>query len=63
MPVSSPQKGQLAAFEGFLDAIEHRRIPESNGLDNLNSLAMVFAAIDSSRDQTVKQIFDYLSFG
>ncbi|HHZ90674.1 TPA: hypothetical protein EYN98_03405 [Candidatus Poribacteria bacterium] len=63
MPVSSPQKGQLAAFEGFLDAIENRRIPESNGLDNLNSLAMVFAAIDSSRDQTVKQIFDYLSFG
>ena len=63
MPVSSPQKGQLAAFEEFLDAIENRRIPESNGLDNLNSLAMVFAAIDSSRDQTVKQIFDYLSFG
>ena len=60
MPVSSPQEGQPAAFEEFLGAIENRRIPESNGIDNLNSLAMVFAAIDSGRDQTIKQISDYL---
>lgn len=60
MPVSSPQEGQLAAFTEFLEAIENRRVPESSGIDNLNSLAMVFAAIDSSRDQTVKQISDYL---
>lgn len=60
MPVSPPQEGQLATFEEFLDAIENQRIPESNGIDNLNSLAMVFAAIDSSQSQTIKHIPDYL---
>ncbi len=60
MTVSSPQEGQLAAFEEFLSAIEEKRSPESAGLENLKSLAMVFAAIDSSRDGTVKQISDYL---
>jgi predicted dehydrogenase len=60
MTVSSPQDGQLTAFEEFLDAIEANRLPESAGIENLKSLAMVFAAIDSSRDGAVKQIGDYL---
>ena len=60
MEVTNPQNGQLAAFHEFLDAIEENRIPESSGQDNLKSLAMVFGAIDASRDQQVKQITDYL---
>ena len=60
MEVTSPQNGQLAAFHEFLDATEENRIPESSGQDNLKSLAMVFGAIDASRDQQVKQITDYL---
>ena len=60
MTVTSPQEGQLAAFDEFLTAIEKGRLPESVGIENLKSLAMVFAAIDSSQDGTVKQISDYL---
>ena len=60
MKVSNPQEGQLVAFHEFLDAIKENRTPESSGQDNLKSLAMVFGAIDASRDQQVKQITDYL---
>jgi predicted dehydrogenase len=60
MTVSGPQEGQLAAFEEFLNAIEEGRIPESAGIENLKSLAMVFASVDSSKDGAVKQISDYL---
>lgn len=60
MKVSNPQEGQLVALYEFLDAIKENRTPESSGQDNLKSLAMVFGAIDASRDQEFKQIDDYL---
>jgi len=39
----------VSAIEDFLDALDGRGIPESVGTDNIKSLAMVFAAIESAR--------------
>lgn len=41
--------GHASVIADFLDAIETGRSPETAGSDNINSLAMVFAAIDSAR--------------
>ena len=41
-------------------AVAEGRQPESDVIDNIKSLAMVFGAIGSSRDQQVKFIKDYL---
>ncbi len=60
MEVSNPQQGQAAALREFVAAIAEGRQPESAGHENIKSLAMVFGAIDSSRDQQVKSIRDYL---
>lgn len=61
MAVSSPQQGQGAALGEFAAAIAAGRRPESAGSENIKSLAMVFGAIDSSRDQQVKLMRDYLA--
>ncbi len=39
----------VSAIGDFLDALDGRGTPESVGTDNIKSLAMVFAAIDSAR--------------
>lgn len=49
-----------AVFEEFYNAIKEGRQAESSIDDNLKSMAMVTAAIDSSRSGTEKQIADYL---
>ena len=41
--------GHGAVIADFLDAIETGRAPETEGRDNLRSLAMVFGAIESAR--------------
>lgn len=41
--------GHASVLAEFLDAIEAGRAPETDGADNIKSLAMVFAAIESAR--------------
>lgn len=41
--------GHASVIAEFLAAIESGRAPETDGSDNINSLAMVFAAIESAR--------------
>ncbi|KKB08370.1 oxidoreductase [Devosia chinhatensis] len=55
-PIAIPEARERARIEGhasviadFLDAIEAGRPPETASADNINSLAMVFAAIESAR--------------
>ncbi len=52
--------GHASVIAEFVDAIESRRAPETDGSDNIKSLAMVFGAIESARvqkrvDMTVKE--------
>jgi predicted dehydrogenase len=42
-------KGHASVLVAFIDALEAGREPETVGADNLKSLGMVFAAIESSR--------------
>lgn len=42
-------EGHASVIADFLDAIEAGRAPETVGSDNIKSLAMVFAAIESAR--------------
>jgi predicted dehydrogenase len=44
--------GHASVLTGFLDAIEAGRQPETAGADNIRSLAMVFAAIESARTRS-----------
>jgi predicted dehydrogenase len=44
--------GHASVIAEFLDAIEQGRQPETAGEDNIRSLAMVFAAIESARTRT-----------
>ena len=48
-PDSNVTNEHVSAIENFLDALDGRGTPESAGTDNIKSLAMVFAAIDSAR--------------
>ena len=41
--------GHASVIADFLDAIETGRTPETHGADNIKSLAMVFAAIESAK--------------
>ena len=41
--------GHASVIAEFLDAVETGRPPETAGNDNIKSLAMVFAAIESAR--------------
>jgi predicted dehydrogenase len=44
--------GHASVISDFIDAIEHGTAPETVGSDNIKSLAMVFAAIESARTHT-----------
>ena len=48
-PHPSQTHGHASVIAEFLDAIEQGRAPETAGTDNIKSLAMVFAAIESAR--------------
>lgn len=48
-PHPSQTHGHASVITEFLDAIETGRAPETAGADNIKSLAMVFAAIESAR--------------
>lgn len=48
-PHPSQTHGHASVIAEFLDAIETGRQPETAGADNIKSLAMVFAAIESAR--------------
>jgi predicted dehydrogenase len=51
LPPADPGQthGHASVLAEFLDAIARRREPETSGRDNLKSLGMVFAAIESAR--------------
>jgi predicted dehydrogenase len=54
LPVAPPAHadethGHASVISNFIDAIEAGRAPETVSSDNINSLAMVFAAIESAR--------------
>lgn len=42
-------QGHASVIASFLNAIDTGRVPETAGQDNINSLAMVFGAIESAR--------------
>ncbi|MDP9629202.1 UNVERIFIED_ORG: putative dehydrogenase [Ensifer adhaerens] len=42
--------GHVSVIERFICAIDTGTVPETDGSDNIKSLAMVFGAIDSARD-------------
>lgn len=48
-PVEMPHRGIAASLRDFLHALETGATPESECHDNIHSLAMVFAAMESSR--------------
>jgi predicted dehydrogenase len=55
-PHPSQTHGHASVLAEFLDAIETGRAPETNGADNIKSLAMVFAAIESARTRSRVEI-------
>jgi predicted dehydrogenase len=48
-PRPAQTHGHASVIAEFLDSIETGRVPETAGSDNIKSLAMVFAAIESAR--------------
>ena len=55
-----PCKGQEYSFLEFRRAIREKRQPETSGKDNLASLAMVFAAIESSKRGRAVEVAKFL---
>jgi predicted dehydrogenase len=51
-PVAAQTHGHRSVIADFLEAIDTGRTPETAGSDNIKSLAMVFAAIESARTHT-----------
>jgi predicted dehydrogenase len=52
VPYEVQTHGHASVIAEFLDALDTGRPPETAGNDNIKSLAMVFAAIDSARTRT-----------
>jgi len=57
---TDPQAGQDVSLAEFLDAVEQRRAPETSVEDNLRSVAMLFAAIESAHQHRECVVADYL---
>lgn len=51
-PDDAQTRGHASVIADFVDAIERGTAPETVGSDNIKSLAMVFAAIESARTRT-----------
>jgi predicted dehydrogenase len=60
LTATEPQLGQDASFAEFLAAIAAGRPAETSAEDNLKSVAMVLAAIDSARQHRERAIAEYL---
>lgn len=54
------QEGQTHALREFISAVNDSRVPESSGEENLVSVAMLFAAVDSCHSGERRRIADYL---
>lgn len=48
-PIEMPRQGQLAILDEMAQALRDGRQPETSGADNLKSLALVFAGIESAQ--------------
>jgi len=58
--VSMPLEGRAYSLYEFAEAINKNREPETNGKDNLKSLAMVFASLDSAKSGKPVLVNKYL---
>ena len=58
--VPMPQSGQEHSLSEMVAAISDKREPETSGKDNLKSVAMVFAAVDSIESRHPVEIAGYL---
>lgn len=47
-PIALPRDGQLAILDEMMAALKEGRQPETSGADNLKSLALVFAGVESA---------------
>lgn len=59
--VEMPLVSQDYSLHEFAAAIREGRQPETSGADNLKSLAMVFAAVDSAKRGVEVEVGDYLN--
>ena len=59
-PIASPPADQ-AMIDEFISAVREQRDPECSAADNLRSLAMVFAAIASAKEQKRVRLDDFLA--
>jgi len=59
-PLNIPLEGRDLVLEEFRKAVEEGREPECNGFDNLKSLVMVFASLDSIKSGQSVEIANYL---
>ncbi|WP_274426457.1 Gfo/Idh/MocA family protein [Chelativorans sp. YIM 93263] len=55
-PEKEKTRGHASVIQEFLAAIEEGRRPETDGVDNIKSLAMVFAAIQSAETRSRVEI-------
>ncbi|HMI68461.1 MAG TPA: hypothetical protein VK510_00615 [Solirubrobacteraceae bacterium] len=51
MPAPRDRTGHVAGVDDLFDALEAGRRPETEGAENLGTLAMVFAAIRSAEER------------
>jgi predicted dehydrogenase len=58
--VPMPRSGQEYSLSEMVAAISDKREPETSGRDNLKSVAMVFAAVDSIERRQPVEVADYL---
>lgn len=58
--VPADPSGHHTIIRDFLDWLDGGPEPETSLRDNIRSAAMLFAAIDASRDRQVKRVADYL---
>ncbi|MGC9003832.1 MAG: Gfo/Idh/MocA family protein [bacterium] len=59
-PIDIPLEGRELVLEEFRKAVEEGKEPECNAFDNLKSLAMVFASLDSIKSGKSVEIANYL---
>jgi len=58
--VSADSHGHQTIIRDFLNWLDGGPEPETSVRDNIKSMAMIFAAIDASREREVKRVGDYL---
>jgi predicted dehydrogenase len=58
--VSADASGHQTIIRDFLNWLDGGPEPETSLRDNIKSMAMIFAAIDASREREVKRVADYV---